>query len=101
VDQAQRVTLDRLRAPGRFGGGNRDGELVPDEVRKEERWCTHCRGTHDPRKVGDPRWRPYTPRVRLENLGIVGPQFAGLYEAGMLPVDLKETTTLGERPARG
>lgn len=26
-----------------IGVGNRDGALVPDEVRRAERWCTCCR----------------------------------------------------------
>lgn len=93
VEQQAAHAVRQMRGAHR-GGGNADGMLVADEVKRQERWCTHCRGLHDPAKVGDPKWRPYTGQMRLENLGVVSPEFAGRYETGMLPVSLKETTAM-------
>ena len=46
--------------------------------------------------MGNPKWRPYTVHNRLENLGLVNPHFAGLYEAGLLPVEIKESDAVYE-----
>lgn len=46
--------------------------------------------------MGNPKWRPYTVHNRLENLGLVNPHFAGLYEAGLLPVEIKESDAVFE-----
>lgn len=31
-------------------------------ISPEERWCTPCRGLHDPAKVNNPNWQPYSIR---------------------------------------
>jgi len=68
------------------------GDLVEDKIKSQEKYCTHCRGLHDPYKVNDPMWRPYTPTARLDNLGVSETIFTGLYSAGRLPVSLKDST---------
>ncbi|CAG9467122.1 unnamed protein product [Pedinophyceae sp. YPF-701] len=76
----------------RRGQGNYDNELAEHAVRFREKWCTQCRDLHEPAKVGDPTWRPYTVRERMTNLGILVSSFRGEYESGRLPVELKEAS---------
>eukprot|EP00873_Tetraselmis_striata_P040903 jgi/Tetstr1/461167/TSEL_006304.t1 len=57
-------------------------------ISPEERWCTPCRGLHDPAKVNNPNWQPYSIRKRMYGLNLLQTQFLGAAQTGTLPVKL-------------
>ncbi|EFJ44089.1 hypothetical protein VOLCADRAFT_95715 [Volvox carteri f. nagariensis] len=55
------------------------------------KYCTACRGGHDPAKVGNPEWQPYSPAVRLGNLQMLDTKFRRAMVKGQLCFRLSES----------
>ncbi|GLC37620.1 hypothetical protein PLESTB_001667200 [Pleodorina starrii] len=55
------------------------------------KYCTACRGGHEPSKVANPEWQPYSPAVRLGNLQLLDTKFRRAMAKGMLCCQLSDS----------
>ncbi|KXZ46601.1 hypothetical protein GPECTOR_42g812 [Gonium pectorale] len=72
--------------------GAQEREIWPVELKdKPPRYCTGCRGSHEPSRERDPAWQPYTPHTRLANLQQLDTKFSRAMFKGVLCCSLSES----------